>query len=83
VSDFYEPGVTYAIAGRGPEWQWRFLCEVVTTHPEDGARIALGWRFWNEWGPYAYGEDDWAGDYLVPVERPALGRRRTLGGDAR
>lgn len=53
--DFYQPGHTYA-AQQG----WKFRVDTITTHPEDGERTALGWRFWNDtWEPYAYGEGDW------------------------
>jgi hypothetical protein len=55
--DFFQPGHTYA-AGDGDDW--RFRCDTVTTHPENGERTALGWRFFNgEWNEYAYYEDDW------------------------
>ncbi|MFE7626054.1 hypothetical protein [Streptomyces sp. NPDC057509] len=54
--DFYQPGYTYS--DTDPEW--RFRCDSVTTHPEDGERTALGWRFFRgEWDAIAYGEDDW------------------------
>ncbi|MFE2045697.1 hypothetical protein ACFXAZ_33240 [Streptomyces sp. NPDC059477] len=52
--DFYQPGHTYANT-----IGWRFRVDTVTTHPEDGERTALGWRYWNGWEPYAYGEDDY------------------------
>jgi hypothetical protein len=56
-ADFFEPGRTYAEPGDTTDW--RFRCDSVTTHPEDGERTALGWRhFRGEWEPYAYGEDD-------------------------
>ncbi|MFJ3597939.1 hypothetical protein ACIPRU_15650 [Streptomyces sp. NPDC090126] len=57
--DFYEPGHTYADPD-SRAYDWRFRCDMVTTHPEDGERTALGWRhFKGVWEPYAYGEDDW------------------------
>jgi len=57
-TDFYQPDHTY----RG-EYGWAFRCDTVTTHPEDGERSALGWRYFNaEWNPYAYGPDDWETD---------------------
>jgi hypothetical protein len=53
--DFYRPGHTYT-----GKYGWKFRCDVITTHPEDGERTALGWRFFNgSWEAYAYGEDDW------------------------
>ncbi|WP_033307393.1 hypothetical protein RFN58_07170 [Streptomyces iakyrus] len=55
--DFFQPGHTYS-AANGTAWMFRV--DVVTTHPEDGERTALGWRhFDGTWEPYAYGEDDW------------------------
>lgn len=57
--DFFQPGHTYAQT-EYPQHDWRFRCDTVTTHPEDGERTALGWRFWRgNWEAYAYGEDDW------------------------
>lgn len=59
VTDFFQPGTTYTDA-KHPEYDWRFRCDTVTTHPDDGERTALGWRhFRGQWEPYAYGEDDW------------------------
>jgi hypothetical protein len=56
--DFFQPGHTYAEVGDTTDWKFR--CDYVTAHPEDGERTALGWRhFRGEWEPYAYGEDDW------------------------
>ncbi len=58
-STFYEPGHTYADPN-SRAYDWRFRCDMVTTHPEDGERTALGWRFFKgRWEPIAYGEDDW------------------------
>ncbi|WP_406143694.1 hypothetical protein [Streptomyces anulatus] len=59
AADFFQPGHTYA--DRDPDlYDWRFRCDMVTTHPEDGGRIALGWRHSKgEWGPIAYGEGDY------------------------
>lgn len=66
--DFYQPGYTYS--DTDPEW--RFRCDTVTTHPEDGERTALGWRFFRgEWDAIAYGEDDW--DLLKFDGRAATG----------
>jgi hypothetical protein len=57
-ADFFEPGHTYTEVGDTTDWKFR--CDYVTAHPEDGERTALGWRhFRGEWEPYAYGEDDW------------------------
>jgi hypothetical protein len=53
--DFFQPGHTYAGSGG-----WRFRCDTVTTHPEDGELTALGWRYFNgRWEPIAYHQDDW------------------------
>jgi hypothetical protein len=39
---------------------WRFRVDSITTRPEDGERVALGWRYWNgQWQTDAYGEADW------------------------
>lgn len=57
--DFFQPGRTYADT-EPDKYDWRFRCDTVTTHPDDGQRTALGWRhFRGEWTPCAYGEDDW------------------------
>jgi len=56
--DFFQPGHTYT--ERDGSTDWKFRCDAITTHPEDGGRTALGWRhFRGEWSEYAYGEDDW------------------------
>lgn len=56
MSDFYEVGTTYS----NPTTDWLFRVDCITTHPVDGARTALGWRFWDAyWEPYAYEEYDW------------------------
>lgn len=56
---FFEPGYTYTNP-EFPQYGWRFRCDTVTTHPEDGELTALGWRFFkDEWEPYAYYQDDW------------------------
>jgi hypothetical protein len=58
VVDFFQPGHTYI--ERDGATDWKFRCDAITTHPEDGERTALGWRhFRGEWSEYAYGEDDW------------------------
>lgn len=57
-ADFFEPGHTYT--DTSSKYDWQFRCDTVTTHPEDGERTALGWRFFRgQWTEYAYGEDDW------------------------
>jgi hypothetical protein len=61
-ASFFQAGHTYGDA----EYDWKFRCDTVTTHPENGERTALGWRFFNgEWEPYAYHEDDWEIHQLV------------------
>ncbi|MEW1548358.1 hypothetical protein [Streptomyces tsukubensis] len=56
---FFQPGRIYAHT-EFPQASWRFRCDSITTHPEDGERTALGWRIFKDaWEPYAYGEDDW------------------------
>ncbi|MFE4867639.1 hypothetical protein [Streptomyces sp. NPDC056682] len=53
--NFYESGRTYL-----GDYGWQFRVDIITTHPEDGERTALGWRRFNDaWEPYAYGEGDW------------------------
>ncbi|MFF8467946.1 hypothetical protein [Streptomyces griseus] len=55
---FFQPGHTYA--DLDPAYDWRFRCDIVTTHPENGERTALGWRFFKgTWEPIAYGEDEY------------------------
>ncbi|MBD0743492.1 hypothetical protein [Streptomyces sp. CBMA152] len=55
ASEFFEVGRTYL-----GSYGWRFRVDVITTHPENGERAALGWRFFNDvWEPIAYYEDDW------------------------
>ena len=54
--DFYEVGHTYT----DDEYDWKFRVDIITTHPENGERIALGWRFYKgQWAEMAYGEDSW------------------------
>jgi hypothetical protein len=61
-SDFFQPGHTYSDDENG----WKFRVDRITTHPQDGKRTALGWRFFKgEWEPYAYDEDDWEIHRLV------------------
>lgn len=60
--DFFQPGHTYA----DDEYGWKFRVDTITTHPEDGERTALGWRYFNgRWAEMAYGEDDWETHQLV------------------
>ncbi|MFK0140654.1 hypothetical protein [Streptomyces murinus] len=55
---FFQPGHTYTHVDDGTDW--RFRCDTVTTHPEDGELTALGWRFFKGvWTECAYGLDDW------------------------
>jgi hypothetical protein len=56
--DFFQVGHTYTEPDGSTDWKFR--CDAITTHPEDGERTALGWRhFRGEWSECAYGEDDW------------------------
>ncbi|MFJ4681993.1 hypothetical protein [Streptomyces sp. NPDC088789] len=56
--NFFQPGHTYTDDDHATDW--RFRCDSITTHPEDGERTALGWRYFRgQWEPCAYGEDDW------------------------
>lgn len=55
MTDFCQPGHTYRDGSR-----WAFRCDVITTHPESGERVALGWCFFSGvWEARAYTEDDW------------------------
>lgn len=55
---FFQPGHTYTHTDDGTDWKFRV--DHITTHPEDGARTALGWRYFRgEWSEIAYGEDDY------------------------
>lgn len=61
-ADFYQVDHTY----RRTDPEWAFRCDMVTTHPEDGERTALGWRYFKgQWAEYAYGPDDWEIAQLV------------------
>ncbi|MET7944228.1 hypothetical protein [Streptomyces sp. NPDC005302] len=53
--DFFEPGHTYSA---GP---WDFNCAAVTTHPETGERVALGWTRINggAWTTYSHEGAEW------------------------
>lgn len=54
--DFYEVGRTYT--DPSADYDWKFRVDAVTTHPQTGERMALGWRhFRGEWAEMAYGED--------------------------
>lgn len=60
VPDFYQPGYVYSYPRYADGHDWKFRVDAITTHPENGERTALGWRFHKgQWGEYAYGEDDW------------------------
>lgn len=55
---FFQVGRTYTEPDGLTDWKFR--CDAITTHPEDGERTALGWRhFRSEWSECAYTEDDW------------------------
>jgi hypothetical protein len=55
-NDSFQPGTTYEDHFCG----WIFRCDTITTHPEDGTLIALGWRYWDgTWHPYSYKQTDW------------------------
>ncbi|MFE0699160.1 hypothetical protein [Streptomyces sp. NPDC058872] len=78
-SNFYRPGYTYTDVDS--KYDWKFRCDLVTTHPEDGERTALGWRhFKGVWEPYEYGEDDWDVQQFVPtkVARKTVPQQRQL-----
>jgi len=60
VPNFYQPGYVYSYPRYADGYDWKFRVDTVTSSPENGERVALGWRFWKgEWEPYAYAEDDW------------------------
>ena len=63
--DFYEVGKTYTYSvTKYAHLDWAFRCDAITTHPQDGERTALGWRYWRgSWEAYAYDE----GDYEIMV----------------
>lgn len=53
--DFFQPGHIYSDA----VFDWKFRVDTVTVHPENGERIALGWRYFKgQWEPIGYTEDD-------------------------
>lgn len=86
AADFYEPGKTY-VSAEFPQYDWRFRCDHITAHPEDGERTALGWRYWRgHWEAYAYGECDWSIDRLrvasAAETTPAKGEEPTPGSAA-
>lgn len=59
-ADFYEPGYVYSYPRYADGHDWKFRCDAITTHPDDGARVALGWRHWHgEWTECAYDEGNW------------------------
>lgn len=56
MTDFYVVGETYTVPTTG----WGFRVDCITTHPDDGSKTALGWRYWGgRWEPYAHEEADW------------------------
>lgn len=58
--DFYQSGYVYSYPRYADGYDWKFRVDAITAHPEDGERVALGWRYWKgEWEPYAYDEDSW------------------------
>lgn len=58
--DFYQPRYVYSYPRYADGHNWKFRCDAITTHPDDGARVALGWRHWQgEWTECAYDEGDW------------------------
>lgn len=69
--DFFEAGRTYTNS-ESPQYGWRFRCDAVTAHPEDGERTAIGWRFFNgQWTERSYGEDDWKDHRFVDATEAA------------
>lgn len=68
---FFEPGRTYTHVDDGTDW--RFRCDTITTHPEDGELTALGWRFFKGvWSECAYGVDDWEINLLAGLAEEAV-----------
>jgi hypothetical protein len=70
--EFFEPGRTYLYA----RMQWKFRCDAVTTHPDTGKRVALGYSGFgpSDWQTSDLSEGVWAdGDWTEVTE----------GGDAR
>ncbi|MFD8806260.1 hypothetical protein [Streptomyces sp. NPDC059597] len=63
--DFFIPGRTYAYKASGftaPELLTKFRVVAITTHPENGKRMAFGWIHAAEdatWSPYAEPADEW------------------------
>lgn len=53
--DFFQPGHTYRHSA------WSFRCDSVTTDPDTGERVALGWFRFREqrWRPFAAGAEHW------------------------
>ena len=61
---FFQVGHTYS----DDQYGWKFRVDHITTHPEDGERTALGWRFFNgEWDAIAYDEGDWEIHQLAAI----------------
>ncbi|WP_405554268.1 hypothetical protein [Streptomyces sp. NBC_01171] len=65
MSDFFQPGRTYAYDANGftaPELVTLFQVVADTAHPETGQRMAFGWIRTAEdvaWSPYAEPTDEW------------------------
>lgn len=75
-ANFFQSGHTYTDS-EFPQHGWKFRVDTITTNPEDGERIALGWRFFNgEWEPYAYAEDDWDAHQVVGITDTTTGGTR-------
>ncbi|MFD4343432.1 hypothetical protein ACFWQ6_00870 [Streptomyces coelicoflavus] len=55
AADFFQPGHTYRHSA------WSFRCDALTTHPDTGERVALGW-FWfleQRCRPFTAGAGHW------------------------
>lgn len=54
--DFCQPGHIYRDGVR-----WAFRCDMITTHPEGGTQVALGWCLLDGtvWEARGYTRDDW------------------------
>jgi len=65
--DFFAPGRTYQHSA------WQFRCDTVTTQPDSGARVALGWfRFSDhEWGVFSATEPEWADGWTDITDQEA------------
>ena len=63
----FEPDRTYAYGS------WQFRCERITTHPDGGVPVAIGWMRGEgtPWGPYAYELAQWSADWADVTEAGA------------